>query len=177
MTLKIIKGKKETGSGVSDKGLFIIEAINNKDEVGYIAEVGGKISVSQKLIPQVVRYTSYKEAKLQVNHIESNIQGLKLKILSQKKIEEILADDKNLDVVVPVGEVKESYIVGVFDNTTLETIGYLCYNPDNKSYFMKQSKNGVAFWDSKENVDKFIEGGTKLIASYPNLKLTAILLK
>jgi hypothetical protein len=35
----------------------------------------------------------------------------------------------------------------------------------------------VEFWDSKENVDKFIEGGTKLIASYPNLKLTAILLK
>jgi hypothetical protein len=176
MTLKVIKGKK-TGSNVSDKGLFIIEATNNKEEVGYIAEVGGKISVSQKLIPQVVRYTSYKEAKHQVNHIESNVKGLKLKILSQKSIEEILSSDQNLDVVIPIKEVKESYIVGVFDNTSLETIGYLCYNPDNKSYFMKKSKDGVAFWDSKENVDKFIEGGTRLIASYPNLKLTAILLK
>ena len=178
MTLKIVKGKSgSSGSVNSDKGEFIIQATNINNEVGYIADVDKKISVSAKLIPQVLKFSSYKEAKRQVNHINSNVQGLKLKIIGQKQIDEIIENDKTLDVVIPIGDAKESYIVSVFDTTTLEVIGYLCYNPENKSYFMKKSKDAVAFWDGKDNVEKFIEGAKGLIASYPNLKLTPMLLK
>jgi hypothetical protein len=176
MTLKIVKSEKENGSdsGSIDKGIFIIEAKNAKSgEVGYIADVNKKISVAQKLIPQVVRYTSYKEASRQVNHIKSNINGLELKILGKKRIEEILATQGDLDIVVPSNEVNGAYIVGVYDTATKETIGYMRYNTDNKQYFMKKNKEGAAFWDSKENVDGFIDGAKSLISSYPNLELRA----
>lgn len=174
MTLKIVKGGKsnsESSSKLSDKGLFIIEATNTKDEVGYISDVNKKISISFKLIPQVVRYTSRKDAEKQINHIKSNIQGLKLKIIGQKRIEEILAAQDDLDLVVPVEEVKDSHIVAIYDTTTKETIGYLAYNSEGNNYFMKTSKEGIAFWDSKDHVEKFIEGAKGLISSQPNLKL------
>lgn len=176
MTLKIVKGggKGKRSSGISsdqDSGIFIIEAKNNKGEIGYIADVNGKISVSPKLIPQVTRFKSYKAAKRQINHIESNIQGLELKVLGQKQIEEIIAKDSTLDVVIPASEVKEAYIVGVFDTTTKETIGYITYNPEGNNYYMKKTKEGVSFWDGKDNVEKFIEGAKGLISSYPNLEL------
>lgn len=176
MTLKVVKGAKgKRSSGISsaesDEGIFIIEAKNIKDEVGYIAEVNGKISVSQKLIPQVVRYTSYKAAKRQLNHIESNIQGLELKILGKKAIEEIIAGDKDLDVVIPANEVKEAYIIGVYDTTTKETIGYVTFNPAANNYYMKKTKEGVSFWEGKNTVDKFVGDAKKLIASHPNLEL------
>jgi len=180
MTLKIVKGGKSNSgiySGESDKGLFIIEATNTKDVKGYISEVDGKISVSGKLIPQVVRYESYKEAKRQINHIESNIQGLTLKILGKKAIEEILSNQENLDIVVPVADVKESHIVGVYDTTTKETIGYVAYNPSANNYYMKKNQEEVAFWESKEKVDAFIQGAKGLIAAYPNLELRAEQLK
>ncbi len=175
MTLKIVKGGKsknsEISSGSSDKGLFIIEATNVNNEVGYIADVKNKISVSAKLIPQVIRYNSYKEAKRQINHIESNIQGLKLKVIGQKRIEEILANQKDLDMVVPLKEVTDTYIVSIFDINTKETIGYLSYNPATSDYSMKHNKDQVAFWESKNDVDQFIEGAKDLITSHPNLKL------
>ena len=168
MTLKIVKGGNKL---TSDKGTYIIQAINIKDEVGYIADVNNKISVSEKLIPQVVRYSSYKEAKRQLNHIESNIQGLKLKILGEKQIAEILESQENLDIVVPVDEVKESCIVSVFDKDTKEVIGYITFNPENNSYYVKKDRGGVAFWEGKENVERFVEGAKALISSYPNLEL------
>lgn len=168
MTLKIVKGG--ISSEISDKGLFIIEATNNKGEVGYISEVNNKISVSQKLIPQVVRYTSYKDAKRQINHIESNIQGLKLKILGQKKIEEILSNQENLDVVVPVGEVKEVYIVCICDSNTNDKLGYMAYDPLTKQYTMKADKSAIAFFESKEHVEQFISEAKALIKN-PNLTL------
>jgi hypothetical protein len=168
MTLKIVKGGNKIKT---DSGTYIIQAINIKDEIGYIADVNNKISVSKKLIPQVVRYTSYKEAKRQLNHIESNIQGLKLKILGEKHIAEILEDQDNLDIVVPVNEVNNSYIVSVFDKDTKEIIGYITFNPDNNTYMIKKDRGGVAFWEGKENVERFIEGAKQLIKSYPNLEL------
>ena len=180
MTLKIIKGKgasNSNGSENSDKGVFIIEAIKPEDksgkkESGYIAEVNGKISVAFKLIPQVVRYTSYKEASRQINHIKDHIgNGVELKILGQKRIEEILAGQTDLDVVVPVDEVKNTYIVCVRDKNTNETIGYLEYNQGTNQYSVKSTKDGVAFWEGKENVEKFIEGAQPLIANHPNLEL------
>jgi hypothetical protein len=180
MTLKIVHSKGKGSCSTSeelDKGTFIIEAKNNKGEVGYIADVNKKISVSAKLIPQVVRYSSYKEAKRQVNHIKSNINGFELNILGKKRIEEILAGQNDLDVVVPINEVKDTYIVGVYDNTTKETIGYVTYNPDNKGYFMKKNKEAVAFWEGEDKVNEFIEGGKGLIKNYPNLELRAELNK
>jgi hypothetical protein len=78
--------------------------------------------------------------------------------------------------VVPVGEVEDTYIVGVYDTTTKETIGYVAYNPDNKQYFMKKNKESVAFWEGKD-VDNFIEGAKGLIAAYPNLELKSELNK
>lgn len=179
MTLKVVHREKGNSSDSSDKGTFIIEATkrenkqkNIKGDVGYIADVNGKISVSTKLIPQVVRYSSYKEASKQVNHIESNINGLDLKILGQKKIEEILANQGDLDVVIPVNEVTGgTYIVGVYDTNTKETIGYMTYDPQSKKYAMKKDKSAVAFWEGKENVDGFIEDAKKLIANHPNLEL------
>lgn len=187
MTLRVIKGKgvNENGSGNSDRGVFIIETRkiedkgrNIKGEVGYIAEVNGKISVSFKLIPQVVRYTSYKEANRQINHIRDHIgNGVELNILGQKRIEELLAGQTDLDVVVPVDEVKDTYIVKVFDINTNETIGYLEYNPDTKKYSVKSTKEAVAFWEGKENVDNFIEGAKPLIANHPNLELKSELNK
>ena len=175
MTLKIVKGKGKKSSGISteesDKGIFIIEAKNNKSEIGYIADVNGKIAVSPKLIPQVVRFTSYKAAKREINHINSNIQGLELKILGQKQIEEIISADKNLDVVIPASEVKEAYIVGIYDITTKETIGYLAYNSQANNYFMKKTKREVAFWEGLETVNSFITTAKGLIASYTNLEL------
>lgn len=176
MTLKIVKGGKSNStsgksSEVSDKGLFIIEAENVKGEVGYISEVNGKISVSQKLIPQVVRYTSYKDAKRQINHIESNIQGLKLKILGQKRIEEILSSQEGLDVVVPIGEVKETYIVSICDINSKEKLGYLAYNQETNQYYMKSNREAVAFWENLSDVEQFIEAAKGLISSQPNLEL------
>lgn len=174
MTLKIVKGKGKRSSRISSEesgDLFIIEAKNVKKEVGYIADVNGKISVSPKLIPQVVRFDSYKAAKRQLNHIESNIQGLELKILGKKQIEEIVAGDSNLDVVIPAGEVKEAYIVSVYDTTTKETIGYVTYNQQGNNYYMKKTKDGVSFWEGKETVEQFVAGAKGLIQSYPNLEL------
>ena len=176
MTLRIVKGGKSnsnsgTSSEVSDKGLFIIEATNVKEEVGYISEVNNKISVSQKLIPQVVRYTSYKDAKRQINHILSNIQGLKLKILGQKRIEEILSSQEGLDVVVPIGEVKETYIISICDINSKEKLGYLAYNQETNQYSMKANREAVAFWESLDHVEKFIDGAKSLISSKPNLEM------
>lgn len=172
MTLRIVKGGKSgTSSELSDKGLFIIEATNVKGEVGYISEVNNKISVSQKLIPQVVRYNSYKDAKRQINHIESNIQGLKLKILGQKRIEEILSSQDNLDIIVPIGEVKETYIVSICDINSKEKLGYLAYHPETNQYSMKQNKEAIAFFEGLDHVEKFIEGAKSLISSKPNLEL------
>jgi hypothetical protein len=167
MTLKVVKNNK----GVSGDGIFIIEATNVNNETGYIADVNKKISVSSTLIPQVIRYSTYKEAKVQLNHIESNIQGLKLKILGRKQIEEILSKQGDLDVVVPVGDVKGNSIVSVYDKTTKEIIGYISLNPENNTYFMKKNKDGVAFWEG-DKVNQFIEGASKtLLQSYPNLEL------
>ena len=180
MTLKVVhkNGKGLNGTSVSsDNGMFIIEAKNEKGITGYIAEVNGKISVADKLIPQVIRYSSYKKAKIQLNHIESNIQGLELKILGKKQIEEILSNQGDLDVVVPISDVKDTYIVGVYDTVTKETIGYVAYNPNNKQYFMKKNKEAVAFWEGKENVDQFTTGAKDLIKSYPNLELRSELNK
>jgi len=174
MTLKIVKGGKSnsvSSSEESEVGLFIIECVNSKGELGYIAEVNNKISVSQKLIPQVVRFNSYKDAKKQINHIQSNIQGLTLKVIGQKRIEEILAGQGDLDIIVPVGEVKASYIVSVYDTNTKETIGYLAFEPKDNKYSMKTNKEAVAFWESKDHVDKFIEGAKGLIVSHKNLEL------
>lgn len=188
MTLKVIKGKggsNSNGSTNSDKGVFIIEVIkpddksrNIKGEVGYIAEVNGKISVALKLIPQVVRYTSYKEASRQINHIRDHIgNGVELNILGQKRIEELLAGQSDLDVVVPIDEVKGTYIVAVRDINTNETLGYIEYKPDTNQYLIKKTKEAVAFWEGKENVEKFIEGAKPLIANHPNLELKAELNK
>lgn len=178
MSLKVIKGGKKAGVQ-SDKGIFIIEARkiedksnNIKGEVGYIAEVNGKISVAFKLIPQVVRYSSYKEASRQINHIQSHIgRGVELNILGKKAIEEIIAGDADLNVVVPAGEVKEAYIVAVYDTTTKETIGYITFNPQGNNYYMKKTKEAVSFWEGKKTVDQFVDGAKRLIASHPNLEL------
>jgi len=190
MTLKIIKGKGSSNSNGSensnsDKGVFIIETRKIEDasrsikgEVGYIAEVNGKISVALKLIPQVVRYTSYKEASRQINHIRDHIgNGVELKILGQKRIEELLAGQSDLDVVVPIDEVAGTYIVGVRDKNTNETLGYIEYKPDTKQYLIKKTKEAVAFWEGKENVDQFIEGANPPTPAHPNLELKAELNK
>ncbi len=174
MTLKIVNGGRSnsgSSSKFSDKGIFIIEATNIKNEVGYIADVNNKISISFKLIPQVVRYTSHKEAEKQINHIKSNIQGLILKIIGKKRIEEILANQDDFNAVVPVEDTTDSYIIAVYDTTTKETIGYLAYNSEANNYFMKNSKEAIAFWDSKDHVEKFIEGSKDLLSAHPNLKL------
>jgi hypothetical protein len=97
--------------------------------------------------------------------------------LGKEKIEKILAEQKNIDITVPIEDIKEElYGVCVVDINTNEKLGYLCYKPELKEYYLKPDKNGIAFWEGNQ-VDGFIGSATSLIAHHKNLKLEKELLK
>jgi len=174
MALKVVKNDYAKEENVSTDAIYIIQVKNQKGEIGYVGNHLGNTFVFKDICSEVIKYTSIKEAKVVANKI-SNVQ---IRILGKEKIEKILAEQKNIDITIPIEDIKEElYGVCVVDINTNEKLGYLCYKPELKEYYLKPDKNGIAFWEGSNQVDGFIGSATSLIAHHKNLKLEKELLK
>lgn len=173
MALKVVKNSYAKEETVSTDATYIIQVKNQKGEIGYVGNHLGNIFVFKDICSEVIKYGSIKEAKLVANKI-SNVQT---RILGKEKIGKILAEQTSIDVTVPIEDIKEElYCVCVMDINTDEKLGYLCYKPELKEYYLKPNKDGIAFWEGSEQTDGFIKSASSLIAAHKNLKLEKELL-
>jgi len=174
MALRVIKNDTpDNENKSSSKGIYIIQVKNQKGEIGYVGKHLGKIFVFGELCSEVEKYSSAAEAK----EIAKKISNVQVEIIGRHKIEKILAKQKNIDVTVPIEDIKEKlYCVSVIDINTNEKIGYIGYKPELKQYYLKNSKEGIAFWEGEETTNNFMESAKGLISNHKNLKLEKELL-
>jgi hypothetical protein len=177
MALKVIKNsspKKDRVENSSPENIFIIEVKNQKGELGYVGKHLDKIFVFGEICSEVIKFKSAKDAR----EVTKKISNVQTRILNREKIERVLSQQKNVDVTIPIEDIKEDlYCVSIIDINTNEKLGYIAYKPELKQYYMKTDKNGVAFWEGEKNVTDFIETAKGLIANHKNLKLEKELLK
>lgn len=172
MALKVVKGSSVKEESVSPDDTYIIQVKNQKGEIGYVGNHLGKIFIFKDICSEVIKYESTKDAKVVANKI-SNVQT---RILGKEKIEKILAGQKNIDVTIPIADIKgDLYGVRVMDINTNEKLGYLCYKPELEQYYLKPDKNGIAFWEGADQVDGFINSAR--IENYKSLKFEKELLQ
>lgn len=174
MALRVIKNDgKDKEDKSSSNGIYIIQVKNQKGEIGYVGKHLGKIFVFGEICSEVEKYSSVEEAK----EVAKKISNVKAEIIGRHKIEKILASQKNIDVTIPIEDIKEKlYCVCVIDVNTNEKLGYIGYKPELKQYYLKNSKEGIAFWEGLKNTNEFIKSAKGLIANHKNLKLEKELL-
>lgn len=150
MALKVVKGAHSTAD--SKKGTFIIEVTNQENKTGYLCEIDGRACISDIIIPEVIKFEDYDEAKDAANAIK----GVQTRIIGEKTIEKILEKQGIKEQeIIPVSAIQKTiYHVVITDENSGERIGYVSLK-DGK-YVIVKTTEGAAFWDSEENVEGFI---------------------
>jgi hypothetical protein len=164
--LKIVKNGEESAHNdngqteqefIDSDKVFIVQIINYKNEVGYMAEFEGKKMILKQIGPLVKKFTDHDQAKAYGN----TLHGVQKKVIGKHKIAELIAAQDG-SVTIPVDKVEtDMYHVVVLEKTTKSEVGYITYKPETDEYSVIKGQNGAAFWGGEKEADTFIDLANK----------------